>query len=793
MFSEVSRIRYGISAFALLVNCISSASAQEAGPDIQDHMQLEEIVVTAQKRLQRAGSIGMAITSLSGDALKQQGIDSVADLVRIDPSFSVSETNYSAPVYSIRGVSYNDFSMAATPTVSVYMDEVPYAFPALSKGATFDVERVEVLKGPQGTLYGQNATGGAVNYIAAKPTDHFEAGVDGTIGRFDAVGLDGFVSGPITETLAGRFAVSVRGGGDWQESNTRDERLGGQSSVKLRALLEWLPTDTLRVQANFNGFIDRSDSPASNLVQIVLARQSAAPQIPGTVNAQVGSKDPRSADWQAGITPQLDETSEQATLRVDYDLPLDMMLTYLGSFQHYAQDNLNVPAGADYNFSMQQEGLINSTTQELRLSGQAVDSQLNWLLGAYYAKAYARENQLYDLSDTSSSYALTKVPLLIGQPAIPPFSGNLSVSRDVSTNRAAFANIDYGFLEQFGVTAGVRYTSTKISHDGCTKDIDGNLAAGATVIETIAKGGVGVVPAVQGGCVTVDSTFTPAYIHQSLTEDNVSWRIGLNWNPIEKTLIYATISQGFKAGSFPTLAASSHLQLRPVTQEELLAYELGIKSRLFDSRLQIEGAIFHYDYTDKQLQARSLDPNGIFGLLNNLVNVPESKVDGVEFGLRGIPVEGLTLAANVTYLQSSVESDYFGYNAFSSTPINLRGEEFPNTPEWSFILDGQYDWDIDNDYSAFFGASARYQTRTQGLFGTQSAIDQGYPSTYNSAYGVIDLRAGVATADGTWRVGGFVKNLTNTFYAVQTTRVGDSVVRFQGQPTTFGVTASFRY
>ncbi|TWB20349.1 outer membrane receptor protein involved in Fe transport [Nitrospirillum amazonense] len=784
------RLRCGIGAVALVLGPVWAAAAQEAGPDVG---QLDEIIVTAQKRAQSADSVGMSITTLSGADLQRQGVDSVGDLARVDPSFVVSQTNYSSPVYSIRGVSYNDFSIAATPTVSVYTDEVPYAYPALSKGATFDLERVEVLKGPQGTLYGQNATGGAVNYIAAKPTNQFEAGLDGTLGRFAAAGLDGFVSGPISDTLAGRFAFSVREGGDWQQSTTRDETLGQQNSVKLRALLDWNPTDALQVQANFNGFIDRSDLPAANLVKIVLQRQSSAALVPNTTKAKPGPDDPEAADWLAGTTPRVDESTEQASLRADYALPRGMTLTYLGSFQHFTQNDLNEPQGANYHFSQLQSGIVNATSQELRLSGKEFDDRLNWLVGADYAKAYTRETQLYDLAGSSSSFALTNVPLLIGKPAIPPFSGNRSDSDDDSISRAAFGNIEYHPLEELGITAGARYTTTAISHGGCTRDTDGNTAAGATVIETILKHGVGVVPAVRGGCTTLDASSTPAYINQRLSEDNVSWRVGLNWTPVERTLIYGTVSRGFKAGSFPTLSASSYLQLRPVTQEELLAYELGVKTRLLNNRLEIDGALFHYDYTNKQLEARSLDPNGVFGLLSVLVNVPKSKEDGAEFSLRAKPLDNLTVTAKTTYLHSLVESDYFGYNAFTTTPVNFKGQAFPNTPRWSFLVDAQYDWSVSSAYTAFVGASARYQTKTQGLFGTQSAISQGYPSTYNADYGVIDLRAGLSSVSGTWRFEGFVRNLTNTFYAIQTTRVGDSVVRFQGQPTTYGVTVSYRY
>src|SRR5882762_383201 len=162
---------------------------------------IEEIVVTAQKWSQSIDTVGMAITALTGDQLKMQGVGDVAGLSKIEPSFVVARSNWGSPVYSIRGIGYNDFSLAASPTVSVYTDEVPYAYPDMSKGATFDLERVEILKGPQGTLYGQNATGGAVNF-------------------------NGFVSGPLTNTFEARLAFNIDEGGAWQKSFTRDDKLG---------------------------------------------------------------------------------------------------------------------------------------------------------------------------------------------------------------------------------------------------------------------------------------------------------------------------------------------------------------------------------------------------------------------------------------------------------------------------------------------------------------------------------------------------------------------------------------
>ena len=163
---------------------------------------LEEVVVTAQKRQESINSVPMTINAVSGEQLLAQGIHSVGDLAKIAPGFHYTPSPYSTPIYSIRGIGFNESSLGAKPNVSVYVDEVPLAFPIVTAGVALDLERVEILKGPQGTLFGQNSTGGAINYIAAKPTNQLEAGVNAEYGRFNEANLEGFVSGAVQRERA---------------------------------------------------------------------------------------------------------------------------------------------------------------------------------------------------------------------------------------------------------------------------------------------------------------------------------------------------------------------------------------------------------------------------------------------------------------------------------------------------------------------------------------------------------------------------------------------------------------
>src|SRR5882672_3581479 len=196
----------------------SSASADaRAGSAVTG---LSEIVVTAEKRSEKLSDVPLSITAITGNQLADRGIVSTADLEKLVPGFTYRSSQYGTPIFSIRGIGFYDEQVALEPTVTVYVDQVPLPYARMTEGAALDLERVEVLKGPQGTLFGQNSTGGAVNYIAAKPTSSFEAGVDATYGRFNEFDAGGFVSGPIAEGLGARFAFKSEQRGDWQQSNS---------------------------------------------------------------------------------------------------------------------------------------------------------------------------------------------------------------------------------------------------------------------------------------------------------------------------------------------------------------------------------------------------------------------------------------------------------------------------------------------------------------------------------------------------------------------------------------------
>jgi outer membrane receptor protein involved in Fe transport len=803
-----------VSSHAAAAESVAADSAN-ATPSSANTGVLEEIVVTAQKRSENIQSVGMAITAKTGEQLVEKGVTILADLTQVLPSLQFSQTQSGTPVYTLRGVGYFEQSLSASPTVSVYQDEVPFPFPVMSKGVLLDPERVEILEGPQGTLYGQNATGGAINFIAAKPTKTFAAGFDETFGRFQRNLFSGFVSGPLTSTLSARLAVSTENGGAWQQSVTRNETLGDKDTQIARLILDWAPTDNFTASLNVNGWRDRSDTQAGQLEGFRLqAPQNIAtgslsdpafyhpapigsptflaypPQIQAVLSQPIAPANDRAADWLAGTHPQNDEKFHQANLRLDYTLSDALGITSLTSYQHFQEDNRVDQAGiAAPEESSLIHGTVKSYSEELRLHGIFDDKKVNWLLGVNYASDKSAETDDVDPFYSTASFSTAALGL-------PPFLQFGAINTDDTITKSVFGNIEYQLLDTVDVHGGVRYTRSDQELTGCSYSTYPSVTIVQNVVgaELASFAGGTSVPAQPGTCVTLGPppNFIPGLQRNNLNQSNVPWRIGIDWTPIEGNLIYFTVSKGFKAGSAPALGASRAAQLLPVNQESLLAYELGAKSELFDRTLRLNLALFHYDYTNKQELGRLLDP--IYGALQVLLNIPKSTENGVEFSAAWRPFQGLTLNVAGTYLDSKVTSHFLDTGPYPLGPtdlIDFKDEVFPFTPKWSLQYGARYDWHLVNNLTAFVSADATYQSRSSAAFGSGEASADGAPPLDIKPYGLLNVAAGID--QGQWRAQIWGKNVTNRYYWNSVNYISDTVVKQAGMPVTYGITVSYRY
>jgi iron complex outermembrane recepter protein len=735
---------------------------------------IQEIVVTAQKRAQGVNSVGMSITAATGDQLTRAGITTPADLVKIVPGFNFTQTAYATPVYTIRGVGFQESTLASSPAVSVYVDEVPLPFPIETSAAGLDVERVEVLKGPQGTLYGENSTGGAVNYIAAKPTSTPTAGLDLSYGRFNTADWQGYVSGPIGNTLKARLSLRAVEGGDYQKSYTTSATLGQQFLLQGRLLLDWQVADRLKISVNVNGWRDRSDTPASQMISITASRSDRVVD-PIITNYPISPENDRAAGWNFNENFERDNSFYQGSLRADYDLGGDVELTSISSYQHFHRDQPQDQDGTPAtNLGLLNLGRITTFFQELRLSGKFPGERGSWILGGNYERSNVNDTNyfLYSQSTNNELFGIST-------------SGAVNFSVQRMRNYAAYGNVEYPILDTLSLLGAVRYTQANRSFQGCTQDNgDGSIAAIFNVLQGALKGPGNVIPIQPGGCVTLNAaTLNPGLQTNKLNQHNVSWRGGVNWKPSSMALIYANISKGYKAGSFPTLPTSTSTQIGSVTQEALLAYEAGFKIGLLDRTLELRGAGFYYDYKNKQIRGRYLDP--IFGALEALVNIPKSRVVGFELSADWRPVRGLTLSPAVTMVDSKIQGDFSNYT-IQATTGRFSGEPFPYTPKWQAQFNAQYRRDLSENYVGFVGTNVNHQSATNGGFG-QISLYRVKP------YTLVDLQAGIETVSGNYRLTVWGRNITNEYYWTYAGRGSDTNIRYAGMPVTYGATFSARF
>lgn len=766
-------IGFALPAFAQ--DAANAGPAGSAAGDASAGTSSSDIVVTARKRAERLSDVPMTITAASGEQLAARGIVDVADLAKVTTSLTATTTYSATPVYTIRGIGIYENSLAVSPAVSVYTDQIPLPFSLMTEGASLDVQRVEVLKGPQGTLFGQNSTGGAINYVPNKPTDSFSAGAKLGYGNYNAFSANAYVSAPLTETLGVRISGSFEDRDPWQKSVSRPgDETGRRKFATGRILVAWQPTADLRFELNVNGWQDHSDTLAAQFLDLrptVPVPPGYAPPVAALQGLAPTRSKARLADWTPGRDYQRRDNFHQFALRGEWDVGNDVKLTSITSYARLNRRARTDADGVAYpNADNNQIGHIRSFFQELRLEGGGAASRLRWMVGLNYAQDKSKD--YIAATNVGTNSLIAGVFFIDG--------AGMYNNQNVRT-KAAFGSLDYRITDTITLQGAVRYTDSRNRHAGCGSDLGNGLLANVFT----ALSGVAIAP---GECVTLVPTATGpvpslGLVSGNLNEDNVSWKAGLSWKPHAGTMVYANVTRGYKAGVFSTLPALSASQLVPVKQESILSYEVGLKQQLFDNRVDFAFSAFHYDYDNKQLLGYISVPP--FGNLPGIVSIPKSRVNGAEASLSWRPVGGLTLSAGAAYIDSKVKRSPAVYDADSNL-VDIRGEHFPFTPKWQLNGDIQYDFRLSESLSAFLGANARYQSASAASFGQNAAYRI-------PGYGLLDLRAGLTGPDDRWRVEVWGHNVTNKFYTTNLIHVVDTRIRYVGMPATYGVSASVKF
>jgi iron complex outermembrane recepter protein len=887
------KIQMGLTGLVLSVSSVmlgttaahagaGSADAPQAAGAQTSSSELDEIVVTANKREQNLNDVGQTITAVGAQALQERRVMSLEDVANLVPGLIYTPSTTNTPIFTLRGVGFNENSLGVYPAVSIYMDQVPLNFGPLAEHSAYDLERVEVLKGPQGTLFGENSTGGAINYIAAKPTNTLQAGSDISYGRFNQVDGNAFISGPLAEGLTARLAVTGLRADGWQQSLTRPgDTNGAQDYYASRLQFDFRPSDTVHINFSGNAWQDNSQPQAMQLIAVherVTATGSAPinaaplndplrnyvspPYVTGTCSAATPAPcsallsvpftqlNPRSADWTtvvpdpvtvtsgpngaipigsalstSDMTPFSDNRFWQLANHVDVTLGT-LSLTSLTSYAHYLQNESTDADGmalVETNFSYI-KGEITSFNQELRLANDP-KSAFRWVLGGNYEKSTTYEDQMIRyFADSEYSAAFDYIHA----------TGD-RVHQSIR-NAAVFANAEFEVTPQLTLIAGGRYTDSKddainssysLPNGGVTDLINylGSLsglpftplgpdATAFTLNTTVPPGSIpkGVTinsPQSAGGPLGLGIPGIP--FNATLKEDNFSWRAGPDYKVNRDLLVYANVSRGYKAGTFPSIAASEIITELPVTQESLTAYEMGIKASLMEHKVQFNAAGFYYDYRDKQVRGKIFDP--IFGALDTLVNVPKSRIVGFETDVTLRPLRGLNINLAGTYLESKIEK-YFGYDALAGVDIasyspsgdnreNLAGNRLPYTPKWSGSANIDYYVDPGNP-TPFFGVTVNARSsqdteiggsNTHLPVGPRYRLAPGVSDTIYTidGYATVDARLGYEGRDGRWRVMLWGENVFNKYYWTAVIPASDTTARFAGKPATYGVTLAVKY
>ncbi|HKY92860.1 MAG TPA: TonB-dependent receptor [Nevskiaceae bacterium] len=774
---------------------------RRAGP-----VSIQEIVVTAQRREESASDIPLAITAYSGEDLETLGVNDTRDLGKVVPGFVASDSGYSVPVYTLRGIGFNDISYSSTGTVGVYADEASMPYAVMTRGTNLDLQRVEVLKGPQGTLYGRNSTGGTVNYIANKPSDAFEAAVTTSISRFQTLEGEGFVTGPLGETLRGRIAVhATHSAKGWQTSQTRpDDRLGELDKQSARAMLDWLPSDSTKFELTLSGWRDESEPQAPYAVAFFAQNPFTGavlndPQVAG-YPFEPDNDDPRNADWVPEKDWQLHDWFWSPALRAEWSITPDLEFTGLLNYGQLKSDKSAVPQSGLAVYQSEQEitADIQTLGAEARLDGR-LGEDVRWLAGVSAAFDETSEFHKVFIEHNTFNFPIPG----IGNPTGLPFADDkVAQIGDTEANSVGvFANAEWQFTETLKFTQGVRYTKEKRDYEGCTliaEDSVGaiglsNILSAAGLVEINGGNFVEVLQSIlsgetqpiatRGECFTLDENGRPGLFKGTLEEDNVATRTVLDWTPVEGQMFYASYTRGYKSGGFPVILAARQENFEPVTQEKLVSYEIGAKNLLFDGLLRLDTGAFYYDYRDKQLLTFRLDQ--FFGALPVILNAPKSHVYGVETSISASPLEGLYVGLNASYIKTRVD-EYVGTTARGEENFDYEGQPFNFAPEFQTTLLAAYTAPLGDRLNLTPGFDVTYASKTNGTLEED-------PNYEMPSYTMIGARLMLESSDRSWAVTVFGRNLTDELQRVGVFRTGDTIAATTAFPRTYGVTVDFRW
>lgn len=640
-----------VSTLALLAAMPLAAQQDSAdGPRV---FQLEEIVVTAQKRAESAEDIPIAITALTSEGLRVRGIENIYDLQMAVPTLQT--TNFNAVAFvAIRGIGMENTTAGGDPGVALHLDGVYLARPVSTFFDQYDMERMEVLRGPQGTLYGRNATGGSINLISIKPQDELEAAADFTYGKFNRKQVRGMVNLPLSDVLKARVSATYEDRDGFQKNlvpGGTEAQDAENVTVRGQLLADFSESTSLHLSVNYSDVGGVGPSLQIRNPFVVNPGPGPVPLAPpaGTVNLRT----PHLVEKDQAESIDMDMLIVQGTLEHDFGA---VSLKSITAFAATSFNSLTDSDGSAFNIDRLQ--VVQDTeqfSQEFQLVSNS-GGDFEWLLGAYI------------FHEDSEQFSFFFSPIVLDGFALSPFASRFSTSDRIqkfnpprapgfiaggdvdATSFAIFAHTTWDFAPELRLTTGVR-----VSHDRKSSDE-----------------------------LLVVTPFTPAgpQLQQGAAKDNWTQPTGtavLQWLPTDRTNLYASYARGYKGGGV-NLQAPLSPEIDP---ETVNAWEVGAKTTLADM-VQLNLSAFRYGY--KNLQVQTFGP---FGAL--IENAAQATIRGVEFEWRLAAARGLEFNGSVSFLDAEFD-EFFNADPFVNAlqQIDLSGKRLNRAPKWTASFGGQY-------------------------------------------------------------------------------------------------------
>lgn len=716
-----------VSAFPPAVAWAQSEAAAADEPS-------NEIVVTAQKRPELLSKAPLSISAVTGDALRAQGVTDALALSTSVPTVKIDQN--SGLQVTIRGVSSADGTEKGDPSAAFMLNGVYLARPQQLSGAFFDVQRVEVLRGPQGTLYGRNATAGVVNVLTNRPSDHFEAAANGEFGNYDTYRVDAMINVPASDKLAIRAAGAYNKHDSYLIDGTgTNGRLGqdqDEYAGRLSADLKFGSDD----QGNLFVVGDYSHQGGVGPQPVTMANFFTGATTTSPIYINPTSKEARTVTYASADGAYQDIKSYGVSAELTWDFgPVN--LTYLGSYREFDRDSLGTYV--NYNrgryADMYTSSLFKANSQELRLATSG-DGPLTAVAGLYYfrEKGTGVNTVLHDYAGFAL-YAFLQSPV-------------------IGESMAAFGQATYKLNDSLRVTGGLRYSRDKKSREGITV-----LSTTSTALDP--------------------ASYTVAGVNDAhRTDSKVTWKLGAEYDINPDVLFYGNVSTGYKAGGFNdgcTTGATGCTS--PVTDdnlyydpEELTAYEAGIKGKFIDNAVNLSLSAFSYDYTGMQLSSP-----GTLG--QTTLNAGKAKVRGIESQATISPVRNIRIDFSINYL----DAHYTRYVPLAG--VDFAGRQLDNAPDWIVMAGYTHTFSLGNGGDVVAHVDTQMSDSyviTNFANGTQFRM----PS-YTKTNATITYNA----PGNAWYLQGFVKNAENTV-----TFSGYGLGRiYASEPRRYGVRAGVRF